>query len=561
MDKTAAFFKAILENDLQSVKNILPEIKDLNIPNDSGLTGLLMAVKTENTDIVKILLENGADPDKADGSGITPLIKASELGNTEIIQMLLDGGAGKELIEHELGATAVFAAVIMGKLKAVEMLCARGVSVNSIDKNGFSPLFYAVAKKNVPIAEFLIGKGADPLIKNNFGENMLMKAADSGSLEMVRLLVERGIPLDDQSANDGFTALMLAADKGHAGVVKFLLEKGADKNIAGFALRKAADYARLKGYTEVENLLKDPRREVPAEKITRKQPINEKATKAMLAAIWDDDINAVTAALKDGADIKPPGDDIPVIIATMMGSADMVRFLINQGAEVDRADSVGITALVKAAGGCHVDIAGVLLENGASVTPDVVMAASIHRHPGIIELLNRYKTDTSSPDIRPGKEESAVVKMASEGNLEGIKKFLSGGGNVNAQDNEGGTALLWASRKGHGEICRFLLESGADPDIRTDYLWTALMEAALSNHAGIVKLLIDKGADVNAATKQGATALMMASSEGYADIVELLLGNKARKDMKVVSGDSAGLTAKDFAEKKGHNGIVSLLEE
>ncbi|MBO8450903.1 MAG: ankyrin repeat domain-containing protein [Spirochaetes bacterium] len=58
---------------------------------------------------------------------------------------------------------------------------------------------------------------------------------------------------------------------------------------------------------------------------------------------------------------------------------------------------------------------------------------------------------------------------------------------------------------------------------------TALMIAAYDGHADVVRLLLDAGADVNAEDQNGSTALMLAAEEGHEDIVRILTEAGAQK--------------------------------
>jgi len=66
------------------------------------------------------------------------------------------------------------------------------------------------------------------------------------------------------------------------------------------------------------------------------------------------------------------------------------------------------------------------------------------------------------------------------------------------------------------------LKRGADVNIQKEDGFTALMEASQKGHTEIVKMLIDTGAQVNIKNKYGTTPLMIASDKGHAEIVELL---------------------------------------
>ena len=95
---------------------------------------------------------------------------------------------------------------------------------------------------------------------------------------------------------------------------------------------------------------------------------------------------------------------------------------------------------------------------------------------------------------------------------------------VNQQDKDGYTALMWASRMGRTEIVKGLLER---PEIRVNLQdsvgETALIYASWNKHTEIVKLLLERPEiDVNVQNRWGITALILALEEGYTEIVNLI---------------------------------------
>ncbi|THW69586.1 hypothetical protein D6D18_10540, partial [Aureobasidium pullulans] len=72
------------------------------------------------------------------------------------------------------------------------------------------------------------------------------------------------------------------------------------------------------------------------------------------------------------------------------------------------------------------------------------------------------------------------------------------GTDVEAKDEEGRSALYWASELGHEKIARMLLEKGADVNAQGEWYGNALQAASAEGHNKTVQLLLDKGADVNA---------------------------------------------------------------
>jgi ankyrin repeat protein len=331
-------------------------------------------------------------------------------------------------------------------------------------------------------------------------------------------------------------------------------------------LRTAGDYARLKGFSEIEELLQEPDRKIPDKKIKRKKEINEEATKKLIDAIWNDNLDGVIAAIEDGADVHPKtgSKDIPIIIAAANGHIDIVALLLQEGADVNAKDSVDLSALAKASGACYVNIVKLLLKNGAEVTNDVLIAASVHKHSEIMQLLSKAQRMQGTPhtnNVKLTDGETFLLSSSSNNDYKGVKKALDEGVEVNIQDDDGATALFWASRKGFIEIVNLLVEAKADVNVKTTYAWTALMEASLNGHFEIVDKLITCGADVNALTAYGATALIFAASEGYEDIVKLLLDKGAKPDDIISDGNNKGMTALKYAKKNEHKEVIALLRK
>jgi ankyrin repeat protein len=98
-----------------------------------------------------------------------------------------------------------------------------------------------------------------------------------------------------------------------------------------------------------------------------------------------------------------------------------------------------------------------------------------------------------------------------------VREFISAGIDINAEDDDGDTALLIACWRGNKEIVELLLANEADVNYETDaYFYTALMTTSGQGHAEIARLLLNHGANVNAEDDWQLTSLMRA-----ADILKL----------------------------------------
>jgi Ankyrin repeats (3 copies)/Ankyrin repeat len=93
------------------------------------------------------------------------------------------------------------------------------------------------------------------------------------------------------------------------------------------------------------------------------------------------------------------------------------------------------------------------------------------------------------------------------GNSEMVKYLISKGADINAQDREGGAALYRAVVYDDLALVKYLLENGADIDARDKHGWTALHKAAYDNNDKIGQILILNGADIHVKRGNGKTAL------------------------------------------------------
>ena len=137
--------------------------------------------------------------------------------------------------------------------------------------------------------------------------------------------------------------------------------------------------------------------------------------------------------------------------------------------------------------------------------------------------------------------EKELIKACEDGDLKKVESLVEKGFDINAKNNYGWTALMWASTIGISniDIVKYLVKEGADINAKNNYSWTALMFASMVGSFDIVKHLIYKGSDINIKNNDGDTALILASMDCHLDIVEYLIENEADVKPK----NSCGWTA------------------
>ena len=127
--------------------------------------------------------------------------------------------------------------------------------------------------------------------------------------------------------------------------------------------------------------------------------------------------------------------------------------------------------------------------------------------------------------------------------------------NVNTQDDNGATPLMYAARSGNPDTIKAIIKAGADVNATDNDGRTALMYAAMYGNADAIETLAGLGAEVNATDKHGSTALMHAAMYGHVDAIETL----ARLGAEVNATNKYGLTALTYAARNGHLNAIKTL--
>ncbi|MBU0467988.1 MAG: ankyrin repeat domain-containing protein [Candidatus Omnitrophica bacterium] len=266
------------------------------------------------------------------------LFSAARSGNIEVVKALLAQESDQHKLDQALGA-----AVAGNKIKMIEYLIKEGADVNHISSFSNSVLINAIALENMDAAEVLIRSGADVNVKG-------------------LQLVIHGI-----SVNWQWTPLMTGVYKGDLNIVKLLIQKGAKVNEKGWSRlpeesETAADIAAYSGNLEILKYL------------MKKQGKLSKSAIFLSARSGCKEV--VEYLLANGADINGPGpyqSKTLLMEASWWGQVDIVKMLIEQGAEVNLINENGYTALSEAISNANEDfldqfeIVKILVENGADI--------------------------------------------------------------------------------------------------------------------------------------------------------------------------------------------------
>ncbi|MFM7506359.1 MAG: ankyrin repeat domain-containing protein [Rubrivivax sp.] len=168
------------------------------------------AVNLDSERGVRDWLAAGGDPNRADSRGQTALILAMRDESFKVAALLLDHPATRVDATNNAGETALMMAALKGHLAWVQRLAARGAALR---REGWTPLHYA---------------------------------ASGGGVDVVRWLLDQGVPIDAPAPNRS-TPLMMAARYGASESVELLLARGADPRPRNDRGMDASDFARGAG--------------------------------------------------------------------------------------------------------------------------------------------------------------------------------------------------------------------------------------------------------------------------------------------------------------------------
>ena len=366
---------------------------DVNVTNAIGRTAAHYAVLRDNPSALELLLNNGADPNLTDNEGRALLDLWHEHKNEKMLALLHAAGAkpAPPVHENEAMLALLHAAGAKPAPTAVEeqqSVISRVVDTEPVldNKVESQDLWQAAANNDRASAERLLAEGADAKAKNAAGNTAFDVAVESGHDALAAILLKAVAGINGRDGR-GWTPLHWAIVADDWDLVRELIEAGADISLG--SQQNALEIAKL---------------------------MNSE-TKLIEVFI---DAKGVDAIVRDGRTV--------LIYAAWNGSTEVVKTLIEIGANINIQNDNGDTALRLAARRGLTEIVKILVENGA---------------------------DMNIKDSRYGR--TALIYAAREGRTEVVKLLIDNGANMNIKDSRyGRTALDMAEGRGHTEIINIL---------------------------------------------------------------------------------------------------------
>jgi ankyrin repeat protein len=436
---------------------IAPVVSDTSATEKSIAIRSVVKWDTEN---VKLALTKTVPLELRDSGGSTPFLWAVQNGEIEIVRQLVELGAN--INGTDRGDRSAFHLVAWNGDAAMSYFLAEiGASMRLKDVNGATPLHHATIADHLNILQCLLRDDipaeyrVDIEAENNAGLTALHQAAMGGNAGIVGFLLDHGASTTRTTPNDG-NALWFAVDLGHTDILRELIARGEDIHQLFASGYNALYWAASKGHLDITRLLLDQEgAEVDA------RCIYNDCTPLVWATF--NGHSAISQLLIDrGADIEAMDCDGYRILHILAkhGREDSARLMLENGAHIDGLDARLASPLLYAA---------------------------LEGHVGVVRLLLDFGADFTTLDE---KGKSALHHAVENGREEVGRMLIEDGADIETKDSEGFTSLHHAAFQGKDNCVSLLLSHGADTSVKENCDKTPLELAAQKGHTAVMTLLI-----------------------------------------------------------------------
>ncbi len=410
------------------------------------------------------------------------------------------------------------------------------------DSPGDLSLIRAVRQQDKSAIAELLEQKVDVNTPQADGATALHWAVHRDDLEIARMLIEAGA--DVNATNDfGVMPLSLACTNGSASMIQLLLSAGADPNAPLLTVETPLMRAAHTGNLESVEVLLEQGVDVNA-----KEPIREQT--ALMWALGERQTDVVHKLIEHGADIHAATTlgFTPLLFAAREGDLEATKMLLSAGADVKTKSKDKLSALHVATQRGHGEIAALLLDRGADANDDGPGFTPLHWAVGTWET----EMNGANGMTAPKGHEWDRLRGVQEGKFELVKALLEHDADPNAKlqksptrygftvtrQPKDSTPLALAAFAGEAKIMRLLVDHGADMSLQKSGRRPLLIAAGVGrfrpenavpedNLLAAVKMAVELGADVNETDRSGNTALHGAAWIRSKKIIQFLADNGA----------------------------------
>lgn len=453
-----------------------------------------------NLEAVQAEIAKGSSPSEFNRNMFDPVVLAiNNQASTDVIKFLIDQkGNEPNKLTHD-GRTYIFWAAARGNVEVVEYLISKGADVNIIDSHSATAMSLAASngQQNTKVYDALIKAGSDVKQKSQEGASLLLQAIVSDKdFTLTNYFISKGLTLQDVDAA-GNTAFNYVARTGNIDLMKTLVEKGVKYNNNAIILAAQGgrgSATKIEVYQYLESLGIKP------------NAVNVNGENALHALARKPNQNAIISYfLSKGADVNQADNDgnTPFMLAAGFNrDTATVALLAATVKNINLANKKGLTALALATRNNSADVMQYLIAKGANVN-------TVDKEGNNLAY---YWLQSYSPLAFLGRQE---------------------GGRPEGAPNGGGRPQEPSAPKTDAFTAKMQVLQDKGFNITTPQKdGSTLYHLAIAkNDLGLLKRIEQLKVDVNVKNKEGLTPLLKAAMVAKDDtILKYLLSIGAKKD-------------------------------
>ncbi|XP_067676346.1 serine/threonine-protein phosphatase 6 regulatory ankyrin repeat subunit A-like [Haliotis asinina] len=513
---------------------------DINSWGNNKKTPIMVAGRSGHTEVIRLLVKNGADLSLRDAHGDNILYYACLGGHVEVVKYVVSKNRVDINSRGKDRKTPVMVAGARGHKDVVELLVKYGANLSLRDAHGDNILYFACLGGHVEVVKYVVSKNrVDINSRGKDKKTPVMVAGESGHRNVVELLVKYGANLSLRDAHRN-NILHLACGRGHVGVVKYVISQDTvDINSRGNNKKTPIMVAGRRGHTEVIRLLVKNGADLSLR--------DAHGDNILYHACLGGHVEVVKYVVsKNRVDINSRGKDkkTPVMVAGERGHKDVVELLVKYGANLSLRDAHRNNILHLACGRRRVEVIKCVISHNVvdinSIGKDKktpVMVAGETGQRDVVKLLVKYGANLS---LRDAHGDNILYYACLGGHVEVVKYVVSQHvQDINRRRHNGRTLAMVAGERGHRNVVELLVKYGANLSLRDAHSNNILHLVCGRGHVGVVKYVISQDTvDINSRGNNKKTPIMVAGRSGHTEVIRLLVKNGADLSLRDAHGDN-----------------------
>lgn len=479
---------------------ILEQFPDLkNTQNNEGQTPLHVAITNKNSDIISILLDSNVDLQKKDTYGNTSAMRALKDNDIKTVKSIIEKEPTVLNIPNNDKETPLKIAFEKKQYDLAELLINNNASLDFTDKDGNTPLHYAVIQQNKHLVDLIIKKNPKAAdIQNNNQEAPLNFAIKSEAYDIAELLIANNANLFFKDS-EGYTALHLAVIQQNIKLVGLIIEKNratteiTDKNNKT-AFQIACDQKWKGGKEYFATHLPENNKYLHELLDTHKidyalfKKLLEKNPSALFTTTLNGNTPLLTAITKNDLDAVKIilNSSEPKTITSLVNKPNYeqntcLHFALKNLKTNNGPKEKEIVTLLLPYTNCVDEQTNKLIRNGDG---ESLLDLALDNPNIALEILNKLPDKAKAiNEINPKTGYSPFLTVCKKGSLDLVKLFARGdkadlNQRVKKDDSDvnGYTALLLAADEGHKDVYDFLIQQGCAQNVYGADGWNIAMK-------------------------------------------------------------------------------------